>query len=245
MARPIMARPIMTRTDESLPPPPYTQESARTERAADRIEDTMTPTELYDMTVAERRRLEGLLSGLTPAQWAADSLCRGWRTREVVAHLISTELATLEEFEASVAAADGDIDLACDRAARADAARLTDEELLEIYRRRVPSRWTPGPQAHQAALAHEVIHGLDLTVALGLPGPAPEVIAAAMSGSNEQAVAYFGVDLSRTRLVADDVALAVGADGADGVEEIRMTAIEVTLVATGRAPVPQRSAAAG
>lgn len=205
----------------------------------------MTPTELYEMTVAERRRLECLLSALTPAQWAADSLCRGWRTREVVAHLISTELITEEEFEASVAAAGGDIDLACDRAARADAARLTDEELLDIYRRRIPGRWTPGPDEHQAALAHEVIHGLDITMALGLPGPAPEVVAAAMSGSNEEAVAYFGVDLSRTRLVADDVPLAVGADGTGDVHEVRITAIALTLVATGRAPVPQRTAAAG
>ena len=39
----------------------------------------------------ERADLADLLTALTPAQWAAPSLCAGWRVRDVVAHLFSYE----------------------------------------------------------------------------------------------------------------------------------------------------------
>lgn len=199
----------------------------------------MNPTELYETTVAERRRLTGLLEALTPEQWATDSLCRGWRVREVVAHLNTSETQHWDDFEASVGAAHGDVNLACDRTARADTSRFNDAELLDIYQRRIPSRWTPGPNAHQAALAHEVIHGLDITIALGLPGPEPHVMAAAMSGGDPESIEFFGVDLAGTRLVAPDTALVIGADGdAPDVTEVRMTAVDLTLTATGRLPLP-------
>ncbi len=48
---------------------------------------TATESTLRAETFAERRRLAGLLAELTPAQWAASSLCAGWRVREVVAHI--------------------------------------------------------------------------------------------------------------------------------------------------------------
>ncbi|MCS3782006.1 maleylpyruvate isomerase N-terminal domain-containing protein [Tsukamurella ocularis] len=53
-----------------------------------------TDTDLYDATVAERTRMAALLADLTSAQWAADSLCEGWRVREVVAHLNMTDTQT-------------------------------------------------------------------------------------------------------------------------------------------------------
>lgn len=69
----------------------------------------MEPSALYDTTVAERRRLAALLTDLTPEQWGADSLCRGWRIREVVAHLNTsekqTERAALHPPEAGVSEA--------------------------------------------------------------------------------------------------------------------------------------------
>lgn len=204
----------------------------------------MTPTELYDLTVTERHRLATLLAELSSAQWAAPSLCRGWRVREVVAHLTSTETQSWQEFQAAVEAASGDINLACDRTARADSARFSDGDLLGIYRRRVPSRWTPGPDEEQAALAHEVIHGLDITRPLGLADPEPSVVAAAMMGGSPESIAFFGVDLSGVRLVADDAHLVLGSD-ADDANEVPLPAAELALVVTGRAPLPLRSAESG
>ncbi|TWS26018.1 maleylpyruvate isomerase family mycothiol-dependent enzyme [Tsukamurella sputi] len=198
---------------------------------------TSTGTDLYDATVAERTRMAALLDGLAPEQWAADSLCAGWRVREVVAHLNMTDTQTQEQFGAALAAAGGDVNIAVDRTARADAARYADAELLAIQKARVASRWTPGPGALQGALAHEVIHGLDITVPLGLPGPAPEVLAATVAGSTPEGLAFFGVDLAGLRLTADDSDLVLG----DGPTDVPLPTLTVVLIATGRHPVPPRT----
>ncbi|NMD54846.1 MULTISPECIES: maleylpyruvate isomerase family mycothiol-dependent enzyme [Tsukamurella] len=198
----------------------------------------LTDTDLYDATVAERTRMAALLGGLAPAQWAADSLCAGWRIREVVAHLNMTDTQTQEEFGAALAAAGGDVNVAVDRTARADVARYTDAELLAIQKARVASRWTPGPGATQGALAHEVIHGLDITLPLGLPGPAPEVLAATVAGSTPEGLAFFGVDLDGLRLTADDSDLVLG----DGPTDVPLPTLTIVLIATGRHPVPTRDA---
>src|ERR1700733_14967010 len=42
---------------------------------------------LISETRAERERLADLLGGLSPEQWAAPSLCAGWRVGEVAAHI--------------------------------------------------------------------------------------------------------------------------------------------------------------
>lgn len=197
-----------------------------------------TDTDLYDATVAERTRMAALLADLTPAQWAADSLCVGWRVREVVAHLNMTDTQTQEEFGAALAEAGGDINAAVDRTARDDVARFSDVELLAIQHSRVASRWTPGPGATQGALAHEVIHGLDITVPLGLPGPAPEVLAATVAGSTAEGLAFFGVDLTGLRLTAVDSDLVLG----DGPQDVPLPTATIVLIATGRRPVPDPAA---
>lgn len=46
-----------------------------------------TDEAIAEETYAERERLVELLAGLTPEQWAAPSLCAGWRVRDVVAHI--------------------------------------------------------------------------------------------------------------------------------------------------------------
>ncbi|MEW1953139.1 maleylpyruvate isomerase N-terminal domain-containing protein [Terrabacter sp. NPDC080008] len=42
------------------------------------------------MATAERTDLADLLAGLNPAQWLVESLCEGWRVRDVVAHVIAS-----------------------------------------------------------------------------------------------------------------------------------------------------------
>ncbi|TWS19526.1 maleylpyruvate isomerase family mycothiol-dependent enzyme [Tsukamurella asaccharolytica] len=199
---------------------------------------TRTDTDLYDATVAERARMAELLDALTPDQWAADSLCAGWRVREVVAHLNMTDTQTQEDFVAALTAAGGDVNLAVDRTARGDVARFSDAELLATQKARVASRWTPGPGATQGALAHEVIHGLDITIPLGLPGPAPEVLAATVAGATAEGLAFFGVDLTGLRLIAEDSDLVLG----DGPRAVLLPTLTIVLIATGRHPVPARDA---
>ncbi|BDH58293.1 hypothetical protein MTP03_32320 [Tsukamurella sp. PLM1] len=93
-------------------------------------------------------------------------------------------------------------------------------------------------RATQGALAHEVIHGLDITIPLGLPGPAPEVLAATVAGSGPEGLAFFGVDLTGLRLTADDSDLVLG----DGPRDVALSTLTIVLIATGRHPVPARTA---
>ncbi|WP_051215530.1 maleylpyruvate isomerase family mycothiol-dependent enzyme [Granulicoccus phenolivorans] len=195
--------------------------------------------DLYARTVAERARLTDLLSDLPAQAWGTASLCAGWNIRHVVAHINMSDTRTMAEFQDAVAAAGGDINLACDRMARADVARSSDTELLAIQRARIASHWTPGPGNQQGALAHEAIHGLDITVPLGLPAAAPDVLAAALGDADPASLAFFGVDLTGVRLVATDGPLRIG----PGPRHVEVTSAELVLIVTGRHRLPALPAA--
>lgn len=62
----------------------------------------------------------------------------------------------------------GSFNKAADRCARADAAALTAEELISCLRANLNHAWKPPGGGYVGALSHEVTHGLDITVALGL-----------------------------------------------------------------------------
>ena len=66
----------------------------------------MPTATINDLIAAERQALATVLSGLTPEQWDAPTLCAGWRVREVTAHITmpfrySTD-QYLRELQASV-----------------------------------------------------------------------------------------------------------------------------------------------
>ena len=185
-------------------------------------------------TVAERERLAQLLAALTSEQWAAPSLCEGWRVREVVAHVtMPYRLTDPAEFERGMAAHGFDFNAYADAEARETTGRLSDDELLALYRDNTGSPWLPPDGAQAGALSHEVIHGLDITEALGLPAaPAPR-IAIVLANAGAKNLAYFGTDLSGVSLVATDAEVAVG-DGAPR----HAPAKEILLGITGRRPLP-------
>ena len=57
---------------------------------------------------------------------------------------------------------------------------------------------TPGSRraaAHAGALSHDVIHGLDVTEALGLPASPPDRIALALASAGPRQLKFFGVGL--------------------------------------------------
>ena len=121
-------------------------------------------------TFAERERLAALLAGLTEQQWAAPSLCAGWRVREVIAHLtMPYRMTGAEQFQAGLAAHGFDFDRYADAEARETTEKCSDADLLGLYRDNVRHPWLPPGGGPAGALSHEVIHGLDVTEALGLP----------------------------------------------------------------------------
>src|SRR4051794_32006024 len=57
----------------------------------------MAKTDLMDLAKQERGALLALLRDLDEDQWATESLCRGWKVRDVAVHVVSyDELSKLE-----------------------------------------------------------------------------------------------------------------------------------------------------
>lgn len=182
-------------------------------------------------TTAERTRLTDLLAGLTEEQWATPSLCAGWRVREVAAHLSMPFRLSVPQFLFGVVSNGFRFDPFADRRARADTESLSDAQLLAVLRNNIDTDWRPPGGGVVGALSHDVIHGLDITEPLGLPAAPPERIRIVLDNAGERNLSHFGVDLTGSRLIADDVDLTLG----DGPREIRMSAKEMLLTVTKRA----------
>ncbi len=125
-------------------------------------------------TFAERRRLAGLLAGLTPAQWAHPSLCSGWRVREVVAHITLPYRHSGPRVIGGIIAARGRFNVFADRIARRDTERIQRRRAarepraehaasVEAARRRTTRgaqpRRDPWPRHHRAARAAQAAGG--------------------------------------------------------------------------------------
>ncbi|HIZ38189.1 MAG TPA: maleylpyruvate isomerase family mycothiol-dependent enzyme [Candidatus Ruania gallistercoris] len=190
---------------------------------------TETSTEVTEQTYAERARLAGLLAGLTPEQWAHPTLCADWRVRDVVAHMTAPFHTSGLRMLAGLARARFNYDRYAAPAARRDADRMGDAELLRILQENLRTPWPASGGGPEAGLSHDVIHGLDLTVPLGLPAAPTERIALVLVRTTPRSLAYFDVDLGGRRLVATDADVAIGS-GAD----LPLPAREILLVITGR-----------
>jgi uncharacterized protein (TIGR03083 family) len=194
---------------------------------------TDTPTPERDNTIAERERLAALLAELTPAQWAASSLCAGWRVREVVAHMTMPFRTGPLRFLTGLVAARFSFDRYADTAARRDTARLSDAELLAALRDNVRHPWRPPGGGAAGALSHDVIHGLDITEPLGLPAAPVERIVLVLRNASPKSFSYFGFDPAVRQLRATDADIVVGSGA-----PISLSAKDILLTVTGRRAVP-------
>ncbi|MFC5064586.1 maleylpyruvate isomerase family mycothiol-dependent enzyme [Actinomycetospora atypica] len=188
-------------------------------------------------TAAERERLANLYAGLSPEQWAAPSLCAGWRVREVLAHVTMPYRHSTWRVLRGIAAARGDFNRFADRVARQDTARLSDDELLAALRDNVRHPWLPPGGGQAGALSHDVIHGLDVTEALGLDRVPADRVRHVLESAGPKALAYFGTDLTGLRLVATDTEIVLG----PGPEVVELPAVDLLLRVTGRVPVAPRT----
>ena len=189
-------------------------------------------------TAAERARLADLYADLRPDQWSAASLCAGWRTREVLAHVTMPYRHSAFRVLRGIAAARGRFDRFADRIAREDTARIPDADLLAALRDNITHPWRPPGGGQAGALSHDVIHGLDVTEALGLPRPPADRVRTVLASAGPRALAYFGTDLAGVRLVATDTDLSLG----DGPEVVELPATDLLLRVTGRVRPDGRAA---
>ncbi|MET8541735.1 maleylpyruvate isomerase family mycothiol-dependent enzyme [Kitasatospora sp. NPDC004799] len=174
-------------------------------------QDTGQAGWLRAQIAAERRELAGVLASLTPEQWNAPSLCGGWRVREVAAHMstgfrIPTARTLLE-----LARSGGNVHRMADRIARRDAAVMTERELAAALADHADHPWRPPVGGRIAALAHDAVHGLDITVALGLPARLPVArTTALLAGVTPGSLRFFGARVGGVRLEATDADWSYG-----------------------------------
>jgi uncharacterized protein (TIGR03083 family) len=153
-----------------------------------------------------------VLGELPAGRWDAPTLCAGWRVREVVAHITMPFRYSAPRFLVELARSRGMFNQMADRVARRDAASLSPGDLAEAVRSNTGHPWKPPGGGFDGALAHDVIHGLDITVPLGLSFAVPEerlrrVLPASLA---ERSVRYFGTELSGIELRATDLDWSLG-----------------------------------
>ncbi|RZQ62501.1 maleylpyruvate isomerase family mycothiol-dependent enzyme [Amycolatopsis suaedae] len=171
----------------------------------------MTAIDVPALVAGERRELAALLAGLPAAAWDGPTLCAGWRVREVVAHMTAPYRHGLPKFLLAMLAARGDVNRAADRLARRDAAALSPEQLTASLRDNAGHPWQPPGGDRLAALSHDVIHGLDITVAQGIERTVPlERVRPILEATTPKALRFFGVDLTGIQLRADDLDWSYG-----------------------------------
>jgi uncharacterized protein (TIGR03083 family) len=167
--------------------------------------------DLMPIIAAERRAFADVLAGLSDADWDAPSLCTGWRVREVVAHMTMPFRFSTLRFVGEMARSRGNFSRMADRVARRD-AQAPIGALLDGWRTNVDNPWKPPGGGLEGALTHDVVHGLDITVALGIEHPVgePALRVVLDNATTPRSLKHFGRDLTGTRLEADDVDWAYG-----------------------------------
>ena len=185
-------------------------------------------------TAAQRRALVDMYDSLTPEQWHAATLCTGWQPHEVLAHVTMPYRYPLRRFVVEMLRSGGNFNRMSDRCARADAATISPAQLVDVLRENVEHPWSPPGGGPLGALSHDVIHGLDVTVPLGLADTSsPERVATVLGGFSAKQAKYFGVDVDGVRLVATDADWTFGTG-----EEVRGRARDLLLLVCGRPVTP-------
>ena len=167
---------------------------------------------IQDMIAAQRGELAAVLDALPAGGWDEPTLCAGWRVREVVAHVTMPFRYSGRRFVLELARSRGKFNEMADRVALRDAARMSPAELAEAVRSNIGHPWRPPGGGFSGALAHDVIHGLDITVPLGLALAVPEerLRRVLPASTNDKTVMFFGADLAGIEFRARDMNWTLG-----------------------------------
>jgi uncharacterized protein (TIGR03083 family) len=183
-----------------------------------------------DAIAAERGELAALLAALPADRWDEPTLCAGWRPREVLAHMTMPFRMSTPQFLLGLLAARGNFNRMADRQARSDAADLTPEQLVQCLHDNVRHGWKPPGGGFVGALSHDVIHGLDITVGLGIDRRVPtDRLRIVLDSVKPKQIKYFGADLDGIELRATDLDWSMGAGA-----QVTGSAQDLLLVLCGR-----------
>lgn len=179
---------------------------------------------------AERRDVAEVLSDVPSPSWDARTLCAGWRVREVVAHMTMPFRYSTARFATEIIRSQGNFPRMADRCARRD-AEIPAGELLAALRDNAEHPWKPPGGGFEGALVHDVIHGLDITVPLGIGRRIPEERMRTVLDviTRPKTLRYFGAGLDGIELRADDIDWSFGSGA-----QVSGPAQDLALVLCGR-----------
>ncbi|QWF81997.1 maleylpyruvate isomerase family mycothiol-dependent enzyme [Amycolatopsis sp. CA-230715] len=180
---------------------------------------------------AERLSIADLLEDLSDTEWETRSLCPEWTIGQVAAHITTSTRDTLFGTVRDVIKARGNWDRMNATVAIERAAKFSREELIAQIRETAGSaRRAPGAAVIDP-LVDMLVHGQDIARPLGRARtmPLPQTAAALAHVAKSP---FYGARkrFRGIKLVATDVDWTSGT----GEEEIRGTASDLLLVATGR-----------
>ncbi|MEV7779616.1 maleylpyruvate isomerase family mycothiol-dependent enzyme [Kitasatospora sp. NPDC088351] len=168
-------------------------------------------SEIRAAIAAERRELAAVFDELPAETWDEPSLCTGWRVREVVAHMSFGFRYSVPRMAKELVLAGGSLNRMTDRCARKDAAEFSTDRLAAFLRDNATHPWKPPVGGFAAALGHDVVHGLDITVPIGLDRKLPEDrLRILLDAVDPKAFKFFGAQLDGVRLSADDLDWSFG-----------------------------------
>jgi len=188
----------------------------------------MNTDEIWRTIDEQRTSLAGLLESLSPQQWAAASLCEGWKVRDVAAHVTHSQMGPGRVF---VEACKSRLrfDPMIKRLALAD--NRSQVQIVAALRGMVGSRKHIVGTKPLDPLTDVLVHGQDIAVPLGIDRPMPAAAAAAsanhmwhMRFPMQPAKQFTGI-----RLVATDADFAAG----EGYE-IKAPIRDILMAITGR-----------
>ncbi len=182
---------------------------------------------LREMVGAEQVEFAALLRGLTPEQWAAASLCRGWSVHDVVIHIANHAHTTARQRIAQLAR----VGFSVTRQLERDRARPTDELIDWLAS---PANLA-GPINIRTQLAELVIHQQDVRRPLGIVRRLPAERLSVLLDFGLTRVGSASVALSRRRakglrLVGTDIGWSAGTG-----PEVRGPGEAIFMAVNGRA----------
>jgi uncharacterized protein (TIGR03083 family) len=190
----------------------------------------VTTDQLAVQIAAERREMADILAGLPAGAWDSQTLCAGWRVRELIAHTTMPFRYSPARFAIEMIRSGGKFNHMADRVAKRDAA-IPAAALVSVLRQNAANPWRPPGAGLRGALVHDVIHGLDITVPLGIDRSMPaerlRIVLDAMTES--KSLAFFGTDLGDVELQADDLDWSFGTG-----RRVSGAAQDLALVLCGR-----------
>jgi uncharacterized protein (TIGR03083 family) len=170
-----------------------------------------TTADLMPTISGERRAFGDVLEGMPESDWNAPSLCSGWRVREVVAHMTMPFRYPAPRFLGEMVRSRGNFARMADRVARRD-ARAPIGTLLDGWRTGENHPWKPPGGGLKGALTHDVVHGLDITIPLGIEHPVSEQALRVVldHATTPLSLKHSGLDVTGIRFEADDLDWAFG-----------------------------------